>query len=57
MIELVVCPVLHNIVPVTPVAVNNELPQLLATVTIGVEGITFGAAVPTPGALVTPPTV
>ena len=54
MIEFVVCPVLHNKDPVKPVAVNNELPQLLATVTVGVEGIAFGAAVPVPGALVEP---
>lgn len=52
--ELVVCPVLHNIAPVVPVAVNKELPQLLATATAGVEGIAFGAAVPPPEALVEP---
>ena len=57
MIELVVCPELHKSDPVTPVAVNNELPQLLATVTVGAEGIAFGAAVPLPGALVEPLTV
>ena len=55
--EFVVCPVLHNNDPVKPVAVNNELPQLLATITFGVEGIAFGAAVPVPGALVEPLTV
>lgn len=54
MIELVVCPLLHSNDPVTPVAVNKELPQLLATVTIGVDGIAFGAAVAPPGALVVP---
>ena len=43
--ELVVSPVLHNSVPVTPVAVNNELPQLLTTDISGGDGMDFGAAV------------
>lgn len=44
-IELVVSPVLHNNVPVTPVAVNTELPQLLITDISGAVGIVFGVAV------------
>ena len=55
--ELVVSPVLHTNVPVTPVAVNNEFPQLLTTAIPGGEGIAFGAAVALPKALVIPPTV
>ena len=35
----VVAALLHNRVPVVPVAVNTELPQLLVTLTPGVEGI------------------
>lgn len=53
--ELVVCPVLHNNVPVKPVAVNTELPQLSTTVTPGVTGIAFGAAVALANELVHPP--
>jgi hypothetical protein len=48
----VVSPVLHNKVPVCPVAVNTELPQLLTTDTDGAGGIGFGAAVPLPVSLV-----
>ena len=55
--ELVVSLVLHNSVPVTPVAVNNELPQLFTTAMPGAEGIAFGAAVALPKALGIPPTV
>jgi len=44
-IELVVSPVLHNNDPVTPVAVNTELPQLLITDISGAVGIVFGVAV------------
>jgi hypothetical protein len=45
-IEAVPAPLLHNIVP--PVGIDKvELPQLFATVTIGVI-ITFGAALPEP---------
>jgi hypothetical protein len=52
-IEAVVAPVLHNIVP--PVGIDKvELPQLLTTVTTGVAVIAFGAAVPEPAALVHP---
>ena len=44
--ELVDAPVLHrNVAPGAPVAVNTELPQLLATATLGADGTTFGAAV------------
>ena len=53
--EFVVCPVLHNKVPVTPVAVNTELPQLSTTVTSGVSGMTFGAAIALANELVHPP--
>ena len=35
----VVALLLHNNVPVVPVAVNTELPQLFVTLTPGVEGI------------------
>lgn len=55
--EVVVAPVLHNNVPVKPLAVNVELPQLLVTVTMGAVGIVLGAAVPLPAALVHPFTV
>ena len=55
-IEAVVAPVLHNIVP--PVGIDKvELPQLLATVTTGVAVVATGAATPEPAALVQPPTV
>ena len=57
MIESVVSKVLHNKVPVKPEAVNTELPQLLTTVTIGADGIIFGAATPLPAALIHPLTV
>jgi hypothetical protein len=50
---VVVAPLLHNKVPVVPVAVNTELPQLFATVTIG-AGVLTGAAIPLPPALVQP---
>ena len=56
-IEDVVAPVLHNRVPVKPVAVSVELPQLLATVTPGAAGVAFGAAMPEPAALIQPFTV
>ena len=42
--ELVVSPVLHNSDPVTPVAVNTELPQSFIMDMPGVAGIAFGAA-------------
>ena len=41
--DVVVAPLLHNKVPVVPLAVNTELPQLLTTVTVGVAGVAFGA--------------
>jgi hypothetical protein len=45
-IELVDAPVFHKYVaPGAPVAVNTELPQLLATATLGAAGMAFGAAV------------
>ena len=37
-------PLFHNNVPVKPLAVNTELPQLLITDTPGATGIAFGAA-------------
>ena len=52
----VVAPVLHNKFPVALVD-RIELPQLFVTVTTGVAGIAFGAAVPLPGALLHPFTV
>ena len=56
MIEGVVAPVLHNIVP--PAGIDKvELPQLFTTVTTGVAVIVFGAALPDPAALVQPLTV
>ena len=53
----VVAPLLHNKLPVVPVAVNTELPQLFTTDTPGAGGIVFGAATPLPAALVQPFTV
>ena len=53
-IELVVAPLLHNNEPVKLPAVNNELPQLFTTDTDGADGITFGADVPLPLALMHP---
>ena len=44
----VVAPLLHNNGPVKLPAVNTELPQLLATVTVGAGGIATGADVPLP---------
>ena len=56
MIDGVVAPVLHNIVP--PAGIERvELLQLFVTVTVGVAGIASGAAVPEPAALVHPLTV
>lgn len=45
---------LHNKDPVKPVAVNTELPQLSITVTPGVTGMAFGAAVALASELVQP---
>jgi hypothetical protein len=55
--ELVVSPVLHKIEPVTPVAVNSELPQLLTTDIPGADGIGIGAAIPLATGLEQPSTV
>jgi hypothetical protein len=50
-------PVLHKRLPVASVD-NVDVPsQLLTTVTIGVAGVVFGAAMPVPGKLVQPLTV
>ena len=54
--ELIVCPVLHNKDPVKPVAVNTELPQLSITVTPGVTGMAIGAAVALANELLHPST-
>src|SRR6185503_8916826 len=52
----VVAPVPHNIVP--PAGIDRtELLQLFTTVTTGVAGVAFGAAMPEPAALVQPLTV
>ena len=40
-ISSVIAPLLHNNVPVVPVAVNTELPQLFVTVIAGVGGVAF----------------
>ena len=56
MIDGVLAPLLHNKAPVAVVE-SVELPQLFTTVTTGVAGVVFGAAVPLPGALVHPFTV
>ena len=56
-IDEVVAPLLHNNEPVNDPAVNTELPQLFTTVTVGADGIAFGAATPLPAALVHPFTV
>jgi hypothetical protein len=56
--ELVVSPVLHSNVPVTPVAVKTELPQLLTTLSSGASVIGIkGAAVARAARLVHPSTV
>ncbi len=47
-IDAVVAPLLHNKLPVKPVAVKTELPQLSTTVTTGVDGIVLGEATPLP---------
>ena len=52
-----VAPLLHNSVPVKPLAVNVDEPQLLTTDTNGAGGVLPGAAVLLPGALVHPFTV
>jgi len=55
--EEVVAPVLHNNVPVAVVD-KVEVPlQLLTTLTIGVAGVVFGAAVPKPASLIQPSTI
>ena len=41
MIDCVEALLLHNKLPIVPVAVNNELPQLFVTVTPGADGIAF----------------
>ena len=56
-IGFVVAPLLHSNVPLTPVAVNTELPQLFVTLTEGVAGIVLGAVIPLPAVLVHPFTV
>jgi len=53
-IDAVVAPVLHNNEPALPDAVSTELPQLLATFTVGADGIAMGAAVTLPALLAHP---
>jgi len=53
-IDEAVDPLLQSNEPVKLLAVNTELPQLLVTVTVGVEGMGLGEATPVPGALVHP---
>ncbi len=48
-------PVDHN--KLVPEVIKTEFPQLFVTVTIGVDGIAIGAAVPEPAKLAQPPTV
>jgi len=55
-IDAVVAPVLHNNVPAALVD-KVDVPQLFTTVTTGVDGIAFGAAVAEPAALTQPFTV
>ena len=57
MIDEVVAPLLHNRVPVAVVESVDVPLQLFTTVTTGVAGITLGAAVLLPAALVHPFTV
>ena len=56
-IDEVTAPMLHNNVPVAAVESVEVLLQLFTTVTTGVAGATFGAAVPLPARLVQPFTV
>ena len=55
--KFVVSPVLHKIDPVTPVAVNSELPQLLITDIPGADGTGAGDAVPLAAGLEQPSSV
>lgn len=56
-IDVLVAPVLHDNGLVVPVAVKTLLPQLSDTVTMGVEGMALGEAVPVAALLVQPVTV
>jgi hypothetical protein len=56
-IDDVVAPVLHNRLPVARVESVDVSSQLFTTVTTGVDGVVFGAAVPLPAVLVQPLTV
>jgi hypothetical protein len=56
MLDVVAPPGFHNKVSVAVVA-KTELPQLLVTLTDGVDGIVFGAAVAVPALPVQPFTV
>ena len=55
--DVAVALLLHNNDPVKLLAVNTELPQLFATVTVGADGNVTGADVPLPVALIHPFTV
>jgi hypothetical protein len=57
LIEEEFSPLLHNSVPVVPVAVSVELSQLLVTVTDGAGGVVIGEATPVPAGLLHPLTV
>ena len=57
MIEDVVAPLLHNNVPLNDTAVNIELPQLFTTVTVGADGMAFGAVTALAAGLIHPSTV
>jgi hypothetical protein len=56
-IDAVVALLLHRIEPVVLEAVNTDEPQLLATATVGADGIAFGAETPEPARLVQLPIV
>ena len=56
-IDEAVDPLLHNNDPVKLEAANTELAQLFVTVTVGADGISFGADTPLPFGLTHPFTV
>ena len=56
-IDEVLSPVLHNKVPAAVVDKVDVPLQLSVTLTVGADGVVFGAAVPDPAALVQPFTV
>ena len=56
-IDELVAPLLQDNVPVYPLAVNTELPQLFTTDTLGAGGVAFGADAALRAGLVHPFTV